>query len=318
MLPFSLRYNGLPGELMPYVESLEYTDTSGKDPSTLTVVLCNADGRFTASWSCTAGDALSVSFGAARPDPLAISEITVNAVPKTVTLRATSRPATTKSPSGRGGGVRPPSSGALVTDKRSWDSADSLSLKAVAGRVCEECGPPLRSLSKANPTIAHVARYNETGYHLLERYCRRYALTVRATASEVQIVSAPASKSAPAQASVAIPVRLIESLGNTDGLKPAKVQSVRRSHRTGRVLRGDAGDGDGEIVSLSYSAESAEALYTEAVRSALVGELDVYPVSGVMAGTLVQIDGFGLREVVTMRYAVSGNSERMTLVTRGV
>lgn len=317
MLSFDVLYNRLDASLLPFLESIEYVDTVGKEPSTLSVSLCNADGRFTREWACTKGDALSIRFGAATPDPLAISEVSVEAVPRLVTWRASARPATSRAPSGRGGGTPPPSSGALVSDKRSWDSLSQMSLRAIAQRVCDECGLSLRYAVKSNPKIPKVARYNESGYHLLERLARRYGLAVRATASEVQIVARPGTPESPAQADIEIPGSAIIAMQSTEALPVARLQSVRVDPRTGKPVRVSIGDADGGVVSVGYTMEDAAGIYDEAVLDALAGEITVYPDARYVAGAIVKIAGVGLRVITEMRYTRTGDAETMTIRTKG-
>lgn len=318
MLSFDVLYNRLSASLLPYLESVEYIDTLGKDPSTLAVTLCNADGRFTREWACTKGDSLSLRFGAATPDPFAISEVSVEAVPRLVTWRASARPATIKAPSGRGKGTSPPSSGALISDKRSWDSYTStVTLREVAQRVCSECGLTLHYSAKANPRLLRVARLRESGYHLLERLCRMHGLSVRATAARVQIVARPGTPDAPAQNVVDVPSDAVISMQNTEALKVSRIQSARRDPYTNRVERVSYGDGDGGIVSLGYSIADAASIYDEATLDALAGELAVYPDARYVAGAVLKIDGIGLRVVTEMRYTRTGDSEQMTLSTKG-
>lgn len=318
MLSLDVLYNRLSASLLPYLESVEYVDTLGKDPSTLAVTLCNADGRFTREWSCTQGDSLSLRFGAATPDPFAISEVSVEAVPRLVTWRASARPATIKAPSGRGKGTSPPSSGALISDKRSWDSYTStVTLREVAQRVCAECGLALQYSAKTNPRLLRVVRFRESGYHLLERLCRMHGLSVRATAARVQIVARPGTPDAPAQNVVDVPSNAIISMQNTEALKVSRIQSARRDPYTNRVERVSYGEGDGGIVSLGYSIADAASIYDEAILDALAGGLTVYPDARYVAGAVLKIDGIGLRVVTEMRYTRTGDSEQMTLSTRG-
>lgn len=318
MLSFDVLYNRLSASLLPYLESVEYVDTLGKDPSTLAVTLCNADGRFTREWSCTQGDSLSLRFGAATPDPFAISEVSVEAVPRLVTWRASARPATIKAPSGRGKGTSPPSSGALISDKRSWDSYTStVTLREVAQRVCAECGLALQYSAKNNPRLLRVVRFRESGYHLLERLCRMHGLSVRATAARVQIVARPGTPDAPAQNVVDVPSNAIISMQNTEALKVSRIQSARRDPYTNRVERVSYGDGDGGVVSLGYSIADAASIYDEAILDALAGGLTVYPDARYVAGAVLKIPGLGLRVVTEMRYTRTGDSEQMTLSTRG-
>ena len=318
MLSFDVLYNRLSASLLPYLESVEYVDTLGKDPSTLAVTLCNADGRFTREWSCTQGDSLSLRFGAATPDPFAISEVSVEAVPRLVTWRASARPATIKAPSGRGKGTSPPSSGALISDKRSWDSYTSaVTLREVAQRVCAECGLALQYSAKTNPRLLRVVRFRESGYHLLERLCRMHGLSVRATAARVQIVARPGTPDAPAQNVVDVPSDAIISIQNTEALRVSRIQSARRDPYTNRVERVSYGDGDGGVVSLGYSIADAASIYDEAILDALAGGLTVYPDARYVAGAVLKIPGLGLRVVTEMRYTRTGDSEQMTLSTRG-
>ena len=318
MLSFDVLYNRLSASLLPYLESVEYVDTLGKDPSTLAVTLCNADGRFTREWSCTQGDSLSLRFGAATPDPFAISEVSVEAVPRLVTWRASARPATIKAPSGRGKGTSPPSSGALISDKRSWDSYTStVTLREVAQRVCAECGLALQYSAKTNPRLLRVVRFRESGYHLLERLCRMHGLSVRATAARVQIVARPGTPDAPAQNVVDVPSSAIISMQNTEALRVSRIQSARRDPYTNRVERVSYGDGDGGVVSLGYSIADAASIYDEAILDALAGGLTVYPDARYVAGAVLKIPGLGLRVVTEMRYTRTGDSEQMTLSTRG-
>ena len=318
MLRFDVLYNRLSASLLPYLESVEYVETLGKDPSTLAVTLCNADGRFTREWACTKGDSLSLRFGAATPDPFAISEVSVEAVPRLVTWRASARPATIKAPSGRGKGTSPPSSGALISDKRSWDSYTSpVTLREVAQRVCAECGLALQYSAKTNPRLLRVVRFRESGYHLLERLCRMHGLSVRATAARVQIVARPGTPDAPAQNVVDVPSDAVISMQNTEALKVSRIQSARRDPYTNRVERVSYGDGDGGIVSLGYSIADAASIYDEAILDALAGGLTVYPDPRYVAGAVLKIDGIGLRVVTEMRYTRTGDSEQMTLSTKG-
>lgn len=318
MLSFDVLYNRLSASLLPYLESVEYVDTLGKDPSTLAVTLCNADGRFTREWSCTQGDSLSLRFGAATPDPFAISEVSVEAVPRLVTWRASARPATIKAPAGRGKGASPPSSGALISDKRSWDSYTStVTLREVAQRVCAECGLALQYSAKTNPRLLRVVRFRESGYHLLERLCRMHGLSVRATAARVQIVARPGTPDAPAQNVVDVPSDAIISIQNTEALRVSRIQSARRDPYTNRVERVSYGDGDGGVVSLGYSIADAASIYDEAILDALAGGLTVYPDARYVAGAVLKIPGLGLRVVTEMRYTRTGDSEQMTLSTRG-
>lgn len=314
MIGLDVLYNALNASVLPYVEAIEYVDRMSGGPSELKVSLCNADGRFTTSWRATCGDSISLRWGAARPEPLAISGIGVEHTPRLVIWTAKAIPITTASPAGRGGGTAPPKTGAFVTEKKSWDTLQNASIRGIAQRVCDECGMSLRFSSKKNPKIPQVARYNETGYHLLERLCRRYGLAIRSTASEVQIVARPASSDAPAQTSVELTLDKVLSLQNLDSLPAKSVKSVRRDPRSGEVVRRSIGDGDGAVISLSYDVEDSE-IYDEAMLDAQATEMSVYPDERFTAGSLIKTP-YGLRVVTEMRYNRTGDSESMVLITR--
>lgn len=317
MIKLDLKYNGLEASLMPFVEAVEYIDFMAGKPSELKVTLCNADGRFSSpAWSATCGDSLSLQWGSARPEPLAISGVGVERVPRLVVWSARSLPVTSSAPSGRGGGAPPPSSGALVDARKSWDTVHRVRLSDVARRVCAECGIALKYLSKNDPVIAQVARYNETGYHLLERLCRRYGLAVRSTSSAVQIISRPATHSAdaPVQAAIDLPENRIISLQNVDSLPARSVNSVRRDPRSGAVVRRSVGSGDGAAIGLFYDIEDSE-IYDEAALDAQSSQLSVYPDDRLTAGSLLKTP-YGLRVITEMHYNRTGDAETMELLTR--
>lgn len=319
MISIELQYNRLNASLNAFVESVEYVDYSGTRPSTLSVILNNADGRFTREWACTRGDSLGLKFGAARTEALSISSVTVQAMPRTVTWTASAIPATTSAPSGRGKGEAPPAGGALVADSKSWTpELQNVRLSAVAQRVCSECGLTLRYLAKNDPVIPIVSRCMETGYHLLARISRRYALSVRATASEVQIVPRPATRSGGgAQSSVALPLSAIVALGSSESMAPAKVASARFDPRKGEAVRSSYGDGEGAIGDLVFDADDAGALYSDAVLDSMAAQIDVTPNEKYVAGAILQIPGYGLRVITEMRYTRTGDTESMILQTRG-
>lgn len=322
MIPLELYYNRLNASLNEFIEAVEYVDVAEGAPASLKVTLCNADGRFTRGWACTKGDALALKFGAATPEQLSIAEVSVQSVPKLVMWTASAIPATTAAPSGRGGGSPPPKSGALVTDAKSWQqSLQNVRLSAVARKVCDECGLTLKYVAKSDPQIAYVSRCRETGYKLLTRLCRRYALGVRATAADVQIISRPAvstgSSGSTAQQAIDLPLSQIEAFSNTAALAASKVQSARMDPRAGKVVRATAGDGDGAPVSLVFDADDADSVYSEAVLDAVAAQLTVVPDARFVAGAILQIPGYGLRQVTEMRYNRTGDGETMTLQTRG-
>lgn len=319
MIAFDLTYNELGADvLMPFVESLEYTDFYKNAPSKLRVSLCNADGRFMKSWRATCGDSIAIKYGTATAEPMAISSISAGLAPAVVTWEASGIPATTASPQGRGAGFPPPKSGALVAERRSWDSKSNVSLLRVAELVCRECGLSLKYTAKVRPNIPHVGRLNETGYHLLERLCRRYGLAVRATASEVQIVARPASKAtaaAPAQATIMIPRANIIAIADADSLPAANVKSARRSPRSGKVIRESAGAGDGAGIGLNFSADSPDEIYAAAYLESRASVLDIIPDSRIVAGCIVSTP-YGLRLVTEMLYTRTGDTESQRLTTR--
>lgn len=317
MIDIDLIYNALDASVMPFVEGIEYLDVAKGKPSELKVYLCNADGRFTSSaWKASCGDALSLRWGNARPEPLAISDIGVERKPRLVIWSARAIPVTTVAPAGRGGGSPPPAAGAFVDARKSWDTLRGVSLSAVAQRVCGECGMALKFLSKKDPIIPQVARLNETGYHLVERLCRRYGLAVRSTASEVQVVARPATKSAeaPEQSVIVLPENKIISLHNVDSLPAKAVKSARRDPRSGAVVRKSVGDGDGGVITLSYDVEDSE-IYDEAVLDAQASQMSIYPDSRITAGSLIDTP-YGLRVVSEMRYNRTGDRETMELTTK--
>lgn len=317
MIKLDVIYNALNASVLPYVEGIEYVDVMAGKPSELRVSLCNADGRFTSSaWRASCGDSLSLHWGDAQPEPLAISGIGLERTPRLVIWAARSIPVTTSSPAGRGGGTPPPSAGAFVDSRKSWDTVHNTSIKSVAQVVCRECGMQLRYLAKHDPKLPQVARYNESGYHLLERLCRRYGLGLRSTASEVQIIARPATSSAdaPAQAVIDLPENRIISLQNVDSLPARSVNSVRRDPRSGAVVRRSVGSGDGAAIGLFYDIEDSE-IYDEAALDAQASQMSVYPDDRLTAGSLIKTS-YGLRVVTEMHYTRTGDAETMELLTR--
>lgn len=320
MIALDLLYNRLSEpSLLAYIESVEYTDRAKSAASDLVVKLCNADGRFLRGWAASLGDSLSLRFGPAVAESMAIRSVGVERVPRVVTWSCRSVAAASRAVKGRGGGSPPPSSGALVENKASWDTLRSVSLSGVARRVCEECGLSLRYAVKVDPVIPIVARYRETGFHLLERLCRMYGLGIRATADAVQIVARPSSRStaetAP-QSVISLPDSVILSLQNVASLPARCIQSARRDPRSGDVLRTSSGEGDGAPVALDFDALSGNAIYDAALLDAAAAEISVVPDARIVAGVLVRTS-FGLREVIEMRYNRTGDAESMRLLTKG-
>ena len=318
MIAFDLLYNRLPSpSLGPWVESVSLVDRVSSRASTLSVTLCNADGRFLGPWRATNGDSLALSMPPAAPDVYSITKITAGRAPSVVTWEAEGRPATTSAPSGRGNGTPPPSSGAFVSVKKSWEEPlRGVDLRAVAVRVCAECGLSLKYVAKSNPKIAHVARYNETGFHLLDRLCRRFALTLRATSGAVTILPLQAVNEPSPAATVAVPGDGLITYSASDTIAARSVRSARLDPRSARPVRMQSGDGDGTDIDLDYDADAASELYAASVASAAVAVVDIVPLAGIVAGSIVDIPGLGLREVTEMRYNRTGDTERMSITVR--
>ena len=318
MIALDVLYNRLDSpSLLPWIESVTLTERRSGRASTLTVSLCNSDGRFLGQWRATKGDSLALSVPPAAPDIYAIKKISVRRSPAVVTWEAEGRPATSKAPKDRGRGTPPPSSGALVEDKKSWDTAlEGVTLRALAEKVCAECGLSLKYCAKKNPKISYVARYNETGFHLLDRYCRMYAMTLRATAGAVTITATQARQDKSPPASVRIPMDSVEELASSEDMAARSVRSARLDPRSANAVRYSSGDGDGTDMDLPYDANAAADIYAAAVAGAKSATVDIVPRAGIVAGSVVNIDGVGLREVLEMRYTRTGDSERMTLTVR--
>ena len=320
MIRLDLLYNRLPSpSLLVWAESISLVERQSGKASTLTVQLCNADGRFLGAWRATRGDSLAVSIPPAAPDVYAIKKISFSRSPAVVTWEAEGRPATTAAPPDRGRGTPPPVHGALVEDKKSWPEAmKDVRLRDIAQRVCAECGLSLAYTAKSNPVIGYLARYNETGFHLLDRLCRRFALTLRATAGAVAILAMQTreDKSPPSAIDIAWPQ--VESLSESRSMQARSVRSARLDPRSAEPVRYSAGDGDGVDIDLSYDAEAAQALYAAAVAGTVAADVDIVPQAGVVPGCVLNIGGVGLREVVEMRYTRTGDAERMSVTVRAM
>lgn len=318
MIPLDVLYNRLPSpSLRAWVESVSLVERRDGKASTLTVSLCNADGRFLGPWRATKGDSLSLSRPPAAPDVYAIKKISVRRSPAVVTWEAEGRPATTKAPRDRGRGTPPPSSGAFVEDKKSWDAAmENVRLRSLAERVCAECGLSLKYVAKKNPVIRYVARYNETGFHLLDRYCRMFALTLRATAGSVTILAAQSREDKSPTKSVALAMDGVEELSESQDMAARSVRSARLDPRSAQPVRFSAGDGDGTDIDVHYDAQAAADIYAATVAAARVAVVDIVPRADIVAGSIVDISGLGLREVTEMRYTRTGDAERMSLTVR--
>lgn len=319
MISFELQYNkkGCPS-IAPFVESVELVDVASGKASTLSVTLCDTDGRFSGTWQATKGDSIAVKIPPAGAVSFAIKKITYTARPRLVTWVAEARPSVSKAPSGRGSGSPPPNEGAVVSDKKSWDDGPlvGLTLRAIAQRVCAECGLSLKYCVKGDPVISHCARYNETGFHLIDRLARRFGYAVRASAGALSIVGAKRSEDAAPPASMKFPVDRILSMGKAEVVPPASVASARLDPRSGEDVKFSAGDGDGGVDFLDFDVEIPSAVYDAAAASSMAADLAIVPTAGVVAGSILDIDGLGLREVVEMKYTRTGDAETMTLKTR--
>lgn len=319
MIDFDVVYNKLDSpSLLPYLESADLVEVTAGRASTLKLSLCNADGRFTGSWQATKGDSIALRMPPAGLMTFAIKKISVQASPRVVTWEAEARPSVSKTPSGRGSGSPPPSSGAIVSDKKSWTDGPlkNKTLKEIAEKVCSECGLSLKYCAKNNPKIGYIARYNETGFHLLSRLASRHGLGVRASAGTVSIIGAQRSEDTSPPASIEFPVNKIISLSRVDDVKPAAVKSARLDPRSDKAVKYSSGDGDGTVIALDFDAESAGDIYNADVASGQAAQMQVIPTVGVVAGSVLNIAGYGLREVTEMRYTRSGDAETMTILTR--
>lgn len=320
MLPVDVLYNRLPSpSLRRWVESVSLVEQLSGRASTLSVSLCNADGRFLGDWRATKGDSIALSIPPASAEEFAIQKISHSRAPAVVTWEAEGRPATSKAPTGRGGGFPPPVRGAFVEDKRSWgEPLKNRRLRDVAQRVCDECGLSLKYVAKANPLIPYISRYNETGFHLLDRFCRVNALAVRATSGEVTILSTRAREDKSPPVSVSLSLDKVTGLTQSDTVSPRSVRSARLDPRSASTVRLVYGDGEGPDVDLPYDADAARSLYLAAVAECRMATVDIVPTAGITAGSIVDISGVGLREVVEMRYSRTGDVERMSLMVRAI
>lgn len=319
MIDFDVVYNKLDSpSLLPFLEAASLVEVTAGKASTLNLSLCNADGRFTGTWAATKGDSIALKMPPAGLMTFAIKKISVQASPRVVTWEAEARPSVSKSPSGRGSGSPPPSEGAIVSDKRSWNDGPlkNKTLREIAERVCRECGLTLKYVAKNNPKIEYVSRYNETGFHLLSRLAQRYGLGVRASAGTVSIIGAQRSEDKSPPVSVAFSADKIISLSKVDDVKPAAVKSARLDPRRAVDVRYSAGDGDGTVTALNFDADGAADIYSADVASGQAAQMQIVPTVGIVAGSVLNIEGYGLREVTEMRYNRGGDGETMTIITR--
>lgn len=318
MLELEVKYNRLDADISRFVESINLVERIGREAGTLDVTLCNADGRFTRDWQATQGDSLSVKLGTIPAEPYSIMSVTVSTSPKTVTWQCKARPATTKSPSGRGSGSHPPAKGAVVDTKLSWPSIASISLSGLLARVCDECGLQAKYCPKKDPKLTNVVRYNESGWHLLDRYARASGYSLRATATTVSIIAPKQSDNGgQKQVSIAVPSSDILSFGSADGIKPAKVQSCRYDPRSATVVKSSAGDGDGDEIGIDFDIDDAASLYDDLMLMKIAQTLTVIPDAKYVAGAVLKIAGSDVSMQVTeMTYSRTGDAETMQLSTR--
>lgn len=318
MPEFRFKYNELDEVgVLPYLESVALIDRLSGTASELTLSFMDVDSRFsTGLWRATKGDGITCGFAGLKDEYYAIDRITSQNMPAVVTWHATARPRTVKAPKSRGGGYPPPSGGAIINERKSWDSERKVAFKKLCKRVCDECGLKLNYMIKENPIISDVARYQESGFDLLQRYCNIYGYAIRATSSEVTILAAARSvaKSVESTAQpevIDVPADSILSMTQSAPMKPSKVVSARLDPRTGNVIRGSAGDGDGAADELNFDALSPAAIY--ASRLGAVGAVSVIPNAKYCAGARVRINN-SLYTVKEMRYNRTGDNETMSLV----
>lgn len=67
---------------------------------------------------------------------------------------------------------------------------------------------------------------------------------------------------------------------------------------------------------MDFDVEIPSAVYDAAAASSMAADLAIVPTAEVVAGSILEIDGLGLREVVEMKYTRTGDAESMTLKTR--
>lgn len=316
MLELTVTYNRLAADISRFVESLSLTERIGREAGTLDVTLCNADGRFTRDWQATQGDSLSLKLGTIPSEPYSITSVTVSTLPKTVTWQCKARPATTKSPAGRGSGTKPPAKGAVVDTRLSWPSIASITLSGLLAKVCGECGLKSRFCPKKDPKLTNVVRYNESGWHLLDRYARSSGYSLRATADTISIIAPKQSGNAGTQTDVSLPMSAILALGSAQGMKPAKVQSRRYDPRSAKTVEASAGDGDGDELGFDFDIDDASSLYDDIMLSKLAQTLTVIPDARYVAGAVLSVDGIGRLQVTQMIYSRTGDAETMQISTR--
>ena len=318
MLALSIAYNKLKDDsLLRYAESVSLTERLGGKASELTVALCDVDGRFSVgAYQATKGDALAVRLGSVEPEQYSIDAVSVQASPRVVTWSCTARPRTTSSPKGRGNGVKPPADGAVVDSKRSWATLQHVTLKAVCLDVCRECGMRLDYRPKSNPALSMVARYNETGFTLVSRLCRRYGFGVRATADRLIVLSATPKGDSSPPAEIKIPKTSIKALQFDTKIKPQKVESARYDPRTQTTIAHSAGDGDGAESAFDFDVDDAGAVFDFTALASKVSGVEVVPDARFVAGAVVVIEKIGTFQIKEMQYSRTGTGESMTLALK--
>lgn len=318
MIRLSILYNRINAELMPFCESISLVERLKGKASTLDVVLCDVDGRFSGPWSAVKGDALQLAFGDADPEAYAIDRVSVSASPKAVTWSCSCRPRTVTAPKNRGGGNAPPASGALVDKKLSWGTIRRSTLRDMASRVCRECGLSLVWTPSSNPDVENVARFNETGFNFLTRYARMFGFGVHADADRITITAPSSRAMASPPAAVTLAADSITRAQSASDMAPAQLVSRRFDARSASVVSYSAGGDDaGAPIDAGFDAEDAGALYSEAVRNKFYSQASIVPSDRILAGAVVLIDG-GLYEVIEMSYIRTGDSEGQSIKTRPV
>lgn len=317
MISLSLLYNRVGTSLLPFCESISLTERLHGKASTLDVTLCNADGRFTTTWAAVKGDALQLRFGDCAPEDYALDRVSVSLMPKTVTWSCSCRPRTVIAPAGRGGGIRPPVSGALVDKRTSWGAIGHVCFRELAAKVAAECGLVLRWLPKANPALRNVVRFNETGFALLSRYARLFGFGIHADASSITITAAPEKTTSP-PVTVSLSSAEIERASTASDMAPEKLVSRRFDARSRSVVAFEAGgDGEGAPVVVPFDAADAGALYSDAVREKLFAQTSILPSDRVVAGAIVSIEGASY-EVQEMSFTRTGDVEAQSIKAKPV
>lgn len=318
MLALSIAYNKLTeGSLLRYAESISLTERLGGKASELAIALCDVDGRFSVgTYKAVKGDALSVGLGSVQPEQYSIDSIAVQMQPRVVTWNCTARPRTTSAPANRGNGTKPPDGGAIVDSKKSWATKQNVTLRAICGEVCSECGLKLDYRPKNDPKLSMVARYNETGFNLVSRLCRRYGFGVRATADRLIVLAATVKGDSSPPAEMQIPKTAIKSLQFDTKIKPQKVESARYDPRSQKTIEHSAGDGDGAESAFDFDVDDAGAVFDFSALASNVSSVDVLPDARYVAGAVVSIDGVGTYQIKEMHYTRSGTEESMSLTLK--